>query len=275
MYEFLGAMMGMALRTGETLNLDLPAVTWKKLLGIRPDASDLEAVDKLCIQALGEMGKLSKDSFERMSSEKFVTQSSDSKQIELKEGGKSLPVRFEQREEFTRLSIQARLNESDQQIRAIKKGLNQVVPAYMLSLFSWFDLEILVCGNPVIDVETLRKHTVYRGISSGSPLIKNLWKCLESFTHEERRLFLRFVWGRSRLPVSETDWSQQFTIHLLRAGDDKLPISHTCFFSLELPDYSSYDILRAKLSFAIFNCMAIDIDFNPNQSSLNHWVETD
>jgi len=276
MYEFIGVMMGIALRTGETLNLDLPAITWKKLLGIRCDDSDLETIDKLCVQALTEMSKLSKEKFELMTAnEKWVTQTSDSKQVELKEGGKLLSVKHEQRDEFTRLITLTRLNEADQQIRAIKKGLNAVVPAYMLSLFSWFDLEMLVCGNPIIDVETLRKHAVYRGISPGSPLIKNFWKAMESFTGEERRMFLRFVWGRSRLPVSESDWSQQFTIHLLKAGDDKLPISHTCFFSLEIPDYSSYDILRSKLLFAAFNCLAIDIDFNPNQSSLNHWIETD
>jgi hypothetical protein len=36
-----------------------------------------------------------------------------------------------------------------------------VVPLPMLALFSWYDLELLVCGNPVIDVEALRRHTVY------------------------------------------------------------------------------------------------------------------
>jgi len=88
-------------------------------------------------------------------------------------------------------------------------------------------------------------------------------------------MFLRFVWGRSRLPVSESDWTQQFTIHALKAGDDKLPIAHTCFFSLELPQYSNYDTLRKKIQFAIFNCMAIDVDFNPGSSQLSAWIETD
>ena len=45
-----------------------------------------------------------------------------------------------------------------------------------------------------IDLEALRKHTLYRGLSSGSQLAKNLWKCLESFNTEERQMFLRFVW---------------------------------------------------------------------------------
>jgi len=166
--------------------------------------------------------------------------------VEVKEGGKNIPVRFENRDEFINLSIRTRLHESDQQIKAITKGLNAVVPAHMLSLFSPYDLELLVCGDPEINLEVLRKHTVYRGVSASSPLVKNLWKALESFNTEERQMFLRFVWGRSRLPVSDSDWTQEFQIHALRAGDDKLPISHTCFFSLELPNYSSYEVLRKK-----------------------------
>jgi len=246
------------------------------LLDIKIDSDDLEAVDKLCIQALNDMKKFTRSKFDSVfSSQSFVTQLSDGTEQEIKLGGKNITVTFDNREEYLDLSIKTRLQESDQQIRAIKKGLHILVPPHMLSLFSAYDLELMVCGDPEINVEVLRKHTIYRGVSSSSPLIKNLWKCLESFNTEERQMFLRFVWGRSRLPVSESDWSQQFTVHILRAGDDKLPIAHTCFFSLELPNYSSYEILRKKIIFAIFNCMAIDVDFNPNNSQLNAWVETD
>jgi hypothetical protein len=122
-------------------------------------------------------------------------------------------------------------------------------------------------------LELLRKHTVYQGIAQSSPLIKYFWQTLESFTQEERQMFLRFVWGRSRLPISESDWSQQFTIQPLRAGDESLPISHTCFFSIDLPNYSSFEVCKAKLSYAIYNCQAIDVDFNVNSSSMSAWVE--
>ena len=38
------------------------------------------------------------------------------------------------------------------------------------------------------------------------------------------------------------------------------PVAHTCFFSLELPAYSTLDIMKEKLRYAIFNCEAIDGD---------------
>jgi E3 ubiquitin-protein ligase HERC2 len=92
----------------------------------------------------------------------------------------------------------ARLKESEKQIASIKKGLNAVVPTNMLALFSWYDLELLVCGNPVIDVQSLRRHTVYNKLSASDDIVVWLFKCLHSFNSEERQLFLRFVWGRNR-----------------------------------------------------------------------------
>lgn len=39
-----------------------------------------------------------------------------------------------------------------------------------------------------------------------------------------------------------------------------LPESYTCFFLLKLPRYSSKDILREKLKYAIYFCKSIDTD---------------
>jgi hypothetical protein len=45
-------------------------------------------------------------------------------------------------------------------------------------------------------------------------------------------------------------------------------LSHTCFFELELPEYSSFDVLRQKIVYAITECEAIDTDFNPNNADM-------
>ena len=42
--------------------------------------------------------------------------------------------------------------------------------------------------------------------------------------------------------------------------DGMLPVSHTCFFSLELPRYSSLELMKTRLRYAIHNCTAIDGD---------------
>jgi hypothetical protein len=86
----------------------------------------------------------------------------------------------------------------------------------------------------------------------------------EKLDDDERCQFLRFVWGRSRLPVRAEDFDRKFKISRMhssdRAPDDYLPISHTCFFSLELPRYSSLEIMHEKILYAITHCIAIDAD---------------
>jgi hypothetical protein len=51
------------------------------------------------------------------------------------------------------------------------------------------------------------------------------WKVLQEFSGQERKLFLGFVWGRSRLPAEP---SQPFTIDSGGGRNDSLPMSHTC-----------------------------------------------
>ena len=62
-----------------------------------------------------------------------------------------------------------------------------------------------------------------------------------------------------------------FTIHSLDANDQLLPASHTCGFSLDIPQYSSYDIMRKKFLYAIKECQAIDGDFTPNVNENLTW----
>lgn len=55
-----------------------------------------------------------------------------------------------------------------------------------------------------------------------------------------------FVWGRARVPL-EDDWPTKFKIDRAGHSEDKLPYSHTCFFSVELPAYSSDEVMRRRL----------------------------
>lgn len=56
----------------------------------------------------------------------------------------------------------------------------------------------------------------YRELDENSQLVKWLWSILESFTDNERVLFMRFVSGRSRLPANLADLSQRFQVRLFR-----------------------------------------------------------
>lgn len=48
MFSFVGKMMGVAIRGGHVLNLDLPSIVWKPLVGQELTREDLQAIDSLC-----------------------------------------------------------------------------------------------------------------------------------------------------------------------------------------------------------------------------------
>jgi len=69
---------------------------------------------------------------------------------------------FEKRGEWAEYVEKIRLDESKKQAEAIRKGLSLVVPEGLLNLLTWRELETLVCGKPILDVDLLRTNTVYR-----------------------------------------------------------------------------------------------------------------
>jgi E3 ubiquitin-protein ligase HERC2 len=267
MFVFLGKLMGMCVRTKEYLALNLPPFVWKKLVGQEVTLDDLEGMDIMLTKSLDDIRSIDRkgvtsETFELVLSETFSTMSSDNREIELIPKGSHKAVTFENRHEYCDLIEQYRLHEIDSQAAAVRKGLNMILPYRLLSLFSWNDLEIMICGVPEFDVNLLRSVTEYSGLRDNSQNVRYFWEALQEFSNEERSMFLRFTWGRSRLPLSADSFPQRFKLQQFdrSPADNYLPVSHTCFFSLELPNYSTVDIMKNKLRYAIFNCTSIDAD---------------
>lgn len=67
-------------------------------------------------------------------------------------------------------------------------------------------LFVKVCGSPDIPLHLLKSVATYKGVEPTSSLIQWFWEVMESFSNTERSLFLRFVWGRTRLPRTIADF---------------------------------------------------------------------
>jgi E3 ubiquitin-protein ligase HERC1 len=83
----------------------------------------------------------------------------------------------------------------------------------------------------------------------------------EEFTQEERAKYLQFIWGRNKLPsdCSNLEYKHQLRYYSSHTTD-KLPLTHTCFFQIDIPPYSSYEIMVARFKTAIEFCGEIDTD---------------
>merc|ERR1712066_142241 len=115
-------------------------------------------------------------------------------------------VDAENRAEYVQLAKQFRLHEFDPAASAVREGMSRVVPVPLLSLFTGFELETMVCGSPDIPLHLLKSVATYKGVEANSPLVSWFWETMEEFSNAERSLFLRFVWGRTRLPRSIADF---------------------------------------------------------------------
>ncbi|KAL0094648.1 hypothetical protein F4703DRAFT_1728759, partial [Phycomyces blakesleeanus] len=112
---------------------------------------------------------------------------------------------------------------------------------------------ILLGGASVpIDIEDLRRHTVYAGYRENDPTVKDLWKALESFDNTQRMKFVKFVTSCSRPPLlGFKELRPQLCIREAGSDSGRLPTSSTCVNLLKLPKFASYNILRQKLLYAI------------------------
>jgi hypothetical protein len=253
MFEFVGKLMGMSLRANLCLPFHFPSLIWKRLLGHEVLRSDMDAVDTLTSRLLDSVrGCEDEAEFEGKfgGSLTFVATGYDGDEVELVPGGSMEDVTFATRQAYCDLLSERYLHDSDAQVGAMARGLYAVVARDTLLLLTWQELETLVCGSPTFDMAFWKAHTTYAGYSKDDLTIQLFWKVLESFSHEEQSGFVRFAWGRSRLPPKNA-WYKNMQISRRNAGEDSLPASHTCFFSIELPPYQSEAAMRKGLLTAI------------------------
>lgn len=310
MYSFLGQLVGVALRNNISLPLELGPLAWKVLVGerIRPD--DLRSVDasaadlfarlrdigrRAATRAKGGASKLgdaggSDDDDEGESSAdeeelddlRWTTTLSDGTEVELCPGGRHERVSRANAGAYAQAALEARLAESRPAAMAMRHGLSTVVPQWLLPLFTWEELRVLIGGQVEVDVDLLQCMTEYDDdVSPDEPHMRMFWRVLHGFSTLERSAFLRFVWARSRLPASPDDFKQKFKLQA-PAGDgpknrpdEYLPKAHTCFFSLNLPKYSSAEVMRTKLLYAIHHCVEMDADFRLAESEMTGWDQAD
>jgi len=127
-------------------------------------------------------------------------------------------------------------------------------------------------------VDEWRAATEYNGYASSDPVIVWWWRALKSFNREERAKVLSFATGTSRVPLGGfvdlqgVQGVQRFSIHRAYGDPSRLPQAHTCAYKLtsvdalclpcnpyphtgfnqiDLPQYTTYEMLRQQLLLAI------------------------
>lgn len=138
--------------------------------------------------------------------------------------------------------------------REFTRGFVSVMTGATLSLFRPEELELLVCGTPVLDYRALEAVTTYDGgFSAAHPTVKAFWRVVHGMTADQQRKLLAFVTGCTNAPVGGLG-KLQFKLQRNGPDTDRLPTASVCFHILLLPEYSDEAKLRERLLTAIEQC---------------------
>lgn len=112
-------------------------------------------------------------------------------------------------------------------------------------------------------MERLKSITVYSSCDENHELVQRFWRVFEAWNHEERGLYLKFIWGRNRLPVDLTklEHKHQFRFYS-NMSETGYPQAHTCFFQIDVPFYRDDEIMARRLMQAATLCGTVDTDNN-------------
>ena len=257
MFYFIGNLMLQAMCSRNILYLNLHPIFYKKILKKEISFNEIETLDKLSFDYINSLEAI-KD--EKEFNEKYpnlfftVRSSSDNSLIEVIKDGRYKKVTYETLKEYVKLYKEFLITEIDDQVSFISKGIFDILDEKLLSILTPEELEEYISGSSDLNLKLLRERTVYENYQEDSPTIVNFWKALESFTKEERKKYFNFIAKMPRIPNLENKNLYQTISKLTGKDVDQDQIFPTANFytlSLYLPDYSSYEILRDKLLFAI------------------------
>jgi len=166
--------------------------------------------------------------------------------FELVPGGSDITVTDENKSEYLQLRLKHRMLDSIKpQLESFLRGIYEVVPPDLLSVFDYQELELLMCGIEDLDVDDWMRHTEYLGeyirLGAKHKVISWFWQSVKGMSAEERVKLLQFTTGCSRLPAqgfkalqSNDGKYRMFNIQSITRDKHShlYPRAHTCFNKL-------------------------------------------
>jgi hypothetical protein len=150
------------------------------------------------------------------------------------------------------------------QMMSIVYGIYEVLPFGRLRYLTIEEVYGILRGQPLIDRENLKASTEYQPPEiQESPQIEWFWEIVNSFTESQMRDFTKFVSGSSNPPIhnfsgyiGNRKWLQVSLQEGLLV--DQVPLAQTCFVQIRVPRYTSSEIMRERLIFAIENAKSME-----------------
>lgn len=269
-FHFAGRLLGKALFSGQLVDAHLAKPLFKLIIGLPIELDDMKELDPEYHQNFKAVIDMEEDVDDLcLSFDVRKTVFGAPITIPLKPGGSDIEVDDDNKQEYVDLMFKYYMFERIKvQLEKLLLGFYEVIPPFLVAIFTPEELELLVCGLPSVDVDDWKKHMRYFGeFNAKHKVVRWFFECVKEFNNEDRGKLLRFTTGSSSVPVEGFKALQShdgklcwFALKSIPRANNPFPIAHTCFNRLDLPLYTSKSELKEKL-LAVSNIPANSMDF--------------
>jgi len=273
-YMYSGVFMALCYSSRLPEPFKFARFVWNFLSGKSVTIEDIYEIDSSFRDIIVPMEdpeneKLTEDEFEQRFPRSFSCQNSLGHNVELIPGGNNTPVTKARRLEYVQRCKKMRLKEFDVPLQALKSGFNLIFTPSIANLLAPWELELFICGDSQCPISEMKKCCSY---NSDEPTAALLWRVLETFTPEERMLFIKFGCGRMGLPPPGMEWTNRLEITFSSNSQPDplkpLPTAATCSNHMTVPKYQTEEWMAKKLRAAILFGADIDRDHDATISDL-------
>ncbi|XP_015258098.1 PREDICTED: probable E3 ubiquitin-protein ligase HERC3 [Cyprinodon variegatus] len=252
-FHLFGILCGLALYNGSLIKLPVPLVLFKKLLDQEPSLEDMMEFSPVVGRTLQEILNYKDDILEGLFIDFKINW--DEKDVDLDPRNPEKLVTEQNKKEFVDAYVNYAFNESVESVfQEFKRGFFQVCDQQLVKLFGPEELQGVLVGGGTYDWATFKQNTLYEGIDRRHPVIKMFWEVFDELEEEQKKDFLWFLTGFRKVPVMGMDQiKMRIRPKQVLSGphDQHFPESLTCHFILELPLYSTKEIMRERLTEAL------------------------
>ena len=271
-FNFLGRLIAKSLIDNIAINLSFNCLIYKLILGEKISFEDLKNIDTKLYTSLLSMKNMKPEELDSMEIYYSIQYQNDEGQIiteELIPGGNNKKVA--DINDYIEKRINHLVSKSQILIYHIQEGLFNFIPKDILGTINSSEFELLVCGQPFIDVNDWNKNSVYKGdYNKNHKLVKWFWDEVYKLSQDDLRKLLQFSTGTSRVPINgfkklESNRGEiaKFCLNSVFYNENKKNNyirAHTCFNRLDVPIFPNQEELHEAIIFVLKNNTGFGID---------------
>ncbi|KAH9111650.1 hypothetical protein LEN26_013399 [Aphanomyces euteiches] len=256
LFRVVGRFIGRALLDGQVIPMHLNLVVFKAILGLPIVFEDLEDFDPVVYKSLTYILECANvDELALSFSVSTVEEDGSMTQIDLVENGRNIAVENHNRVDFVQAMVHHLVfDRVESHLAGFIQGLYDIVPPELLLVFDHKELELILCGLPVVDVVDWKLNAVTSPNLRHSDVTDWFWEAVEAMEPQGQAKLLQISTGASRVPVQGfkglTSFDGRicyFTLNGVPYKAGAYPVVHACFNRIDLPLYPTKELLQDAL----------------------------